>query len=862
MKTLRLLAFLTLCTASLAEVKRPDQFTHITPLTGSDYFGLSSYNGTGYDVGAISGSNLATGISSLLSLSTTYQAKDDTLGALAGLTISSGKMIYGTGTDAFSTVSTTSFGRGLLNETDATSLISTLGLASLYQTKDATLTALAGLTTSSGKMIYATGSDAFSQVDSTSFGRSVLNAADAAALRTLAGVGNQWTTGANSSIFTNTTTSFTSEQGVILWNQYSSGNRRGLMVGGDGSLMILGNDTGWTGASEFKLDFPFADGQFFTAAFHGASGTVPVVPDISTHAGEMLAVNGTGDDFEWIVPGGLPSTAGNANAVVTVKADESGYELRAPHVPVSGGIIGTATGIDNWLATPSSANLASAITDETGSGALVFANSPSFTTPTIGGVAIPSISSNHTLTNKTISGASNTLSNISLTSAVTGTLPVANGGTGITSLGTGVATWLGTPSLANLNTALGTTLATTSTTVTVGSTAIALGGSSTSLAGLTTIGSTGAFTNTQTALGTTTTDGVVLQNTTAATSGNQQVSPALTLIGQGFKSNATAGSQSVAWKIDTLPVQGSANPSSQLRFRSSINGGALSTAGGFSPDGYAFVTSGTAPYYMLYLDATRVIQTGAGGSVNIGAAGITVDCNNSNLQLAGKLQFQSSFSNTGGNVISAIGSPSAGLFKLGDDAATVTPQGVQGANGSGTDKAGAAITVGGGQSTGTARGGDVLVKTSMSSTTGASLNSYSTRAFYSSKFVDLTETTATTFSNIAVAASKQAGATITATVYASDGTDFQSLTSVLNVNAVNKAGTVTATLTQVDGTTAASAGTLTATFTATANGASVDLKCSATSSLTQTVLRVRYVVTALNSDGGDSTLTTGSIVTP
>jgi hypothetical protein len=37
-----------------------------------------------------------------------------------------------------------------------------------------------------------------------------------------------------------------------------------------------------------------------------------------------------------------------------------------------------------------------------------------------------------------------------LTTNVTGTLPVANGGTGITSLGTGVATFLGTPSSANL----------------------------------------------------------------------------------------------------------------------------------------------------------------------------------------------------------------------------------------------------------------------------------------------------------------------------------------------------------------------------------------------------------------------------
>lgn len=39
-------------------------------------------------------------------------------------------------------------------------------------------------------------------------------------------------------------------------------------------------------------------------------------------------------------------------------------------------------------------------------------------------------SDTQTLTNKTISGSSNTLSNVSLTSAVTGTLPVTNGGTG------------------------------------------------------------------------------------------------------------------------------------------------------------------------------------------------------------------------------------------------------------------------------------------------------------------------------------------------------------------------------------------------------------------------------------------------
>lgn len=43
------------------------------------------------------------------------------------------------------------------------------------------------------------------------------------------------------------------------------------------------------------------------------------------------------------------------------------------------GITSFGTGIATWLQTPSSANLAAAITDETGTGALVFAESPTFT---------------------------------------------------------------------------------------------------------------------------------------------------------------------------------------------------------------------------------------------------------------------------------------------------------------------------------------------------------------------------------------------------------------------------------------------------------------------------------------------------
>jgi hypothetical protein len=71
----------------------------------------------------------------------------------------------------------------------------------------------------------------------------------------------------------------------------------------------------------------------------------------------------------------------------------------------------------------------------TGSGSVVMSTSPTLVTPILG---------------TPTSGTLTSCTGLPLTTGVTGTLPVANGGTGITSLGTGVATWLGTPSSANL----------------------------------------------------------------------------------------------------------------------------------------------------------------------------------------------------------------------------------------------------------------------------------------------------------------------------------------------------------------------------------------------------------------------------
>jgi hypothetical protein len=98
----------------------------------------------------------------------------------------------------------------------------------------------------------------------------------------------------------------------------------------------------------------------------------------------------------------------------------------------------TGSGILTFLGTPSSANLATAVTDETGTGSLVFANTPTLVSPILG---------------TPTSGNLSSCTNIPVNQA-TGTLAVANGGTGITSFGSGVATWLGTPSSANLATAV------------------------------------------------------------------------------------------------------------------------------------------------------------------------------------------------------------------------------------------------------------------------------------------------------------------------------------------------------------------------------------------------------------------------
>jgi len=70
----------------------------------------------------------------------------------------------------------------------------------------------------------------------------------------------------------------------------------------------------------------------------------------------------------------------------------SGTLTNCTGLPVSTGVSGLGANVATFLATPSSANLAAAVTGETGTGALVFANTPTLVTPVIGAATGTSLS--------------------------------------------------------------------------------------------------------------------------------------------------------------------------------------------------------------------------------------------------------------------------------------------------------------------------------------------------------------------------------------------------------------------------------------------------------------------------------------
>jgi hypothetical protein len=180
---------------------------------------------------------------------------------------------------------------------------------------------------------------------------------------------------------------------------------------------IYGRNTAGAGAGEevtLSQVLDWASSTQGSLIFRGASTWAALGPGT---VGQVLQSGGAGANPSWITASGggnaqtanpLSQFAATTSAQLAgVMSDETGTgalvfatsptlvtpALGTPSsgtltsctgLPVSTGVAGLGTGVATFLATPSSANLAAAVTDETGTGSLVLATSPTLVTPALG----------------------------------------------------------------------------------------------------------------------------------------------------------------------------------------------------------------------------------------------------------------------------------------------------------------------------------------------------------------------------------------------------------------------------------------------------------------------------------------------
>ena len=287
------------------------------------------------------------------------------------------------------------------------------------------------------------------------------------------------------------------------------------------------------------------------------------------------------------------SGAGTFTAGTGLTLTGSVFSLTSPVAVANGGtgLTSLGSGVATFLGTPSSANLAAAVSDETGSGALVFASSPTLVTPTLGAATATS------LNGVTLTGASTPALSVTGTASVSG----SNTGDQTTITGNaGTATILQTARNINgvsFNGSADITVPAAAGTLTGATLASGVTASSlTSLGTITSLTATALTVNDNTTLGSSNSDTVVF-NARVASDLNPSTDDTYDLGIVGHE-----------WR--NLRIDGTANIDSLVADTADINGGTI--------DGTAIgaTTPSTGAFTTLSASTSLNLGSASGGTTN------------------------------------------------------------------------------------------------------------------------------------------------------------------------------------------------------------------------------------------------------
>ncbi len=215
-----------------------------------------------------------------------------------------------------------------------------------------------------------------------------------------------------------------------------------------------------------------------TAPATGATLTLADGSTLATSGANSLTFTTTGATNLTLPTSGTVATT--SNTVASISFGTTGF---TPSTATSGAVTvaGTLSAANGGTGVANNAANTITFTGNYSLG-LTLSGNTAVTLPTTGTLA--TLAGSETLTNKTINGSNNTISNISLTTAVTGTLPTGNGGTGNTATPTNGQLLIGNGSgfsLAALTAGSNITITNSSGGITIAAAGGAPGGSNTQI---------------------------------------------------------------------------------------------------------------------------------------------------------------------------------------------------------------------------------------------------------------------------------------------------------------------------------------------------------------------------------------------